>query len=262
MKRKLFLTITFLFIVTNVITFTLIGKCHAAELVAMWLLDEGTGEKIRDDSGNGHTGEFFGNPEWTNGKFGKGIQFHGASDHIEVLDPDHKLTPKHITMVAWLNLDNVSGNHSILEQYDWAGNLGTHAWRTNGTALQFYVIWGTDAPYADGGTLKAGEWMHVAATYDGANIKTWIDGQVVATATDPNKRDLNPSDKSLSIGVRGDTKDVHWMQGALDEIAIFDEALTEKEIQQIMNAPSGLSGIYLAVSPKDKLATTWCKIKG
>jgi len=109
--------------------------------------------------------------------------------------------------------------------------------------------------------LKAGEWMHVAATYDGANIKTWINGKVAATATDPQKRDLNPSNKSLSIGVRGDTKDVHWMQGVLDEIAIFDEALTEKEIQQIMNEPKGLAGIYLAVSHKDKLATTWGKVR-
>jgi len=123
MKLKLCLTITLLFIATTISVFTLIGKSHAAELVAMWLMDEGKGKEIHDDSGNEHTGEFFGNPEWTGGKFGKGIQFHGAPDHIEVPDPDHKLTPKHITMVAWLKLDNVSGTHSILEQYDWAGDL-------------------------------------------------------------------------------------------------------------------------------------------
>jgi len=236
-----------------------IRMSDAANVVAIWLLDEGKGQEIKDASGNGHTGEFFGKPEWTDGKIGKGIRFHGAPDHIEVPDPDHKLTPKHITMVCWLNLDNVSGNHSILEQYDWAGDLGTHAWRTNGTALQFYVIWGTNAPNANGGTLKAKEWTHVAATYDGADIKSWINGKVVATAT--GSRDLNPSNKSLSFGVRGDTKDVHWMQGVMDEVAIFDEALTEKEIQDIMNAPKGLAGLYLAVNPEGKMATTWSYIK-
>lgn len=226
-------------------------------IVAVWLMDEGTGKEIRDSSGNGHTGEFFGNPEWTDGKFDKGIQFHGAPDHIEVPDPDHELTPKHITLVCWLKLDNVSGSHSILEQYDWAGDLGTYAWRTNGVALQFYVIWGTNAPNANGGTLKAKEWTHVAATYDGENIKTWINGKVAATAT--ASRDLNPSNKSLSFGVRGDTKDTQWMEGVLDEAAIFDEALSEEEIQDIMN--NGLQSSVLAVSPSGKLATAWGSIK-
>ena len=259
MKRQLFL-VTILFSVVATTTFIFIGVSSASELVAVWLMDEGKGKEIEDASGNGHTGEFFGNPEWVDGKFGKGIRFHGEPDHIEVPDPDHKLTPKHITMMCWLNLDDVSGNHSILEQYDWAGDLGTHAWRTNGAALQFYVIWGVTAPNASGGTLKANEWMHVAATYDGADIKSWINGEVVATATAANG-DLNPSDKSLSFGVRGDTKDVHWMQGIMDEVAIFDEALTEKEIQNIMNDPKGLSGTYLAVSHKDKLTTIWGRIK-
>lgn len=46
----------------------------AYELIAAWPMDEGSGDVMHDSSGNGHDGEFFGNPEWTNGKFGKGIQ--------------------------------------------------------------------------------------------------------------------------------------------------------------------------------------------
>lgn len=185
--RRQMLLIAILFNV--VATFISIGSSSAYEVVAAWLLDEGSGNEIHDASGNGHIGEFFGDPEWDDGRFGKGIRFNGASDHIEVPDPDHKLTPKNITMVAWVNLDNVSGNHSILEQYDWAGDLGAHAWRTNGSALQFHVIWGADSANANGGTLKAEEWMHVAATYDGENINTWINGEVAATATDAQRRD-------------------------------------------------------------------------
>jgi len=233
----------------------------AANVIAVWTMDEtADAKKIIDATGNKHDGEILGKVKRVDGKIGKGVQFNGAGDHIEVDDPDHKLTPKHIGMVAWVKLDNVAGNHSILEQYDWAGALGTHAWRTNGPALQCYVIWGTDAPNANGGTLKANDWMHVAATYDGENIRTWINGEIAGEAKVP-KRDLNPSNKSLSIGVRGDTKDIHWMTGVLDEIAVFDDALTQKEIQTIMKDPKGLSGVYLAVEPGGKLATTWGKIK-
>jgi len=255
MSRKL---IFFLVTLTFTTGFIFLQTSNAANIIAAWQLDEGKGEEIKDSSGNGHTGKFFGKPEWTDGKNGKGIRFHGTPDHIEVDDADHKLTPKHITMVAWLNLDNVTGNHSILEQYDWAGNLGAYAWRTDGVGLQLYVIWGVDAPNARGDGLKAGEWMHVAATYDGQNLKTWINGKVVASAVDAQKRDMAPSDKTLSIGVRGDTKDIHWMQGVLDEIAIYDEALNEGEIQKIMN--SSLSKL-LAVSNLDKLSTAWGNIK-
>jgi hypothetical protein len=234
---------------------------NAANIVAAWTMDEtNDGKKIIDATGSKHNGEILGKVKRVDGKIGKGIQFNGVGDHVEVPDPDHKLTPEHIGMVAWVKLDNVAGNHSILEQYDWAGDLGTHAWRTNGPALQFFVIWGTTAPNANGGNLKANEWMHVAATYDGENIKTWINGKVAGEAK-AAKRDLNPSNKSLSIGVRGDTKDVHWMTGVLDEIAVFDEALTEKELKAIIDNPKGLAGVYLAVEPAAKLTTAWGKIK-
>ncbi|MBC8233415.1 hypothetical protein H8E77_28030 [bacterium] len=51
-------------------------------------------------------------------KFGKGIQFHGAPDHIEVPDPEHQLTSKHITLLCWVKLSDDTGTHAIMEQYD------------------------------------------------------------------------------------------------------------------------------------------------
>lgn len=238
------------------------GDVEAAKLVALWLCDEGKGDKLTDSSGNKHTGDFFGKIKWEKGKFGSGIKFNGVSDHIEVPDPDHKLTPKHITLMAWINLDNTVGNHSIMEQYDWAGNLGCHAFRTNGPALQFYVIWGTSAPNANSGNLKANEWIHATATYDGENIRVYQDGELKGEAKDAAKRNLEPSNKSLSIGTRGDTKDIHWMTGIMDELAIFDDALTEKEIKAIATNDKGIfNALGLDVQPKGKLATSWGEIR-
>jgi len=259
MKSQLFHMIVLFSVLIAAISIS-IRPSSAYELVAAWAMDEGQGEEILDSSGNGHTGEFFGAPAWEEGKFGTGIRFHGAADHIEVPDPDHLLTPANITLMAWVNMDDVTGNHSILEQYDWAGTLGTHAWRTNGAALQFYVMWGVDAPNASGGTLPVNEWVHIAATYGDASIQVWIDGEVAASAVDPGGRDLNPSDKSLSIGVRGDTKDIHWMAGVMDEIAIFDGVLPANDIKAIMN--NGLQNAVIAVSPTGSLTTTWGRVKG
>lgn len=255
MSRKL---IFFVIALTFTTGFFFIRTSNAANAVAIWLLDEGKGEEIKDSSGNGHTGKFVGKPEWADGKIGKGVKFNGSTSHIEVDDPDQKLTPKHITMLAWVNLDNVAGTHAILEQYDWVASLGTYCLRTVDATVYFAPIWGVDSILAQGGDLKAGQWMHIAATYDGKDAKALVNGKIVATGTDAQKRDLIPSKKSLSIGVRGDTKDIHWMAGVLDEIAIYDEALSENDIQKIMN--SGLSKI-LAVSSLDKLSATWGNIK-
>jgi len=256
MKSILRISIAVSLVAALITAFTFIGNSDAAEIVAVWLLDEGNGNEIHDSSGNGHTGEFFGNPGWTDGQFGKGIQFHGAPDHIEVPDPNHELTPEHITVMSWVKLDNTSGTHSILEQYDWAPEKGAYCLRTSDTQLRFYIQKGASDVLASGGSVTANEWFHAVATYDGKKMKTWLNGEVVGTFDRPGV--IWPSDKSLSLGVRGDTKDVHWMQGVLDEIAIFDDALTEEEIQAIMN--DGLSSV-LAVSPSGKLATTWATIK-
>jgi len=227
----------------------------SANIVAVWLMDEGEGKEIKDSSGNGHTGEFFGNPEWTEGKFGKGIQFHGAPDHIDVPGSDHELTPEHITVVCWVKLDDIVGTQAIMEQYDWAPEKGAYCLRTSDTQLRFYIQKGASDVLASGGSVKADEWFHAAATYDGEKMKAWVNG-VVGTFDRPGV--LWPSDKSLSFGVRGDTKDVHWMQGVLDETAIFDEALPEEDIQDIMT--NGFKNI-LAVSQTGKLAQTWATIK-
>lgn len=71
--------------------------------------------------------------------------------------------------------------------------------------------------------------------------------------------EMLPSDTSLSLGSRGDTKEIHWYAGLLDEVAILDEALPEAEIKKIMQ--NGLQG-YMAVDPKSKLPVAWGAVKG
>ena len=94
-----------------------------------------------------------------------------------------------------------------------------------------------------------------------AVVSGWGTGRKGRAAGDDS--DLLPSNKSLSIGVRGDTKDVHWMAGVIDEVAVFDTALSLKEIQTIFKSPTGLLGAVLTVgSPQSKLAVTWGQLKG
>jgi len=233
-----------------------------AKVVGIWLLDEGKGDVARDASGaHADDGKVIGGAKWDNaGKVGGAVRFDGATGHIEVPDPKNRLTPPRITLMAWIKAENLAGNHSILEQYDWAGDFGCHAFRTTGAQLQLWVIWGPAGDNVAGGAIAANEWTHVASTYDGAAIRLFINGKGVAEGKSA-RGSLKSSTKSLSIGVRGDTKDTHWFAGMIDEVAIFDEALSEKDISAITTSSAGLGGLYLAVSPSGKIATTWATLR-
>ena len=113
--------------------------------------------------------------------------------------------------MAWVKVDNVAGTKSIMEQYDWAVDLGTHALRINGTKVEFYAVWATCAPCreAKGGEIKPNQWTHVVVTYDGKASRLYQDGEFVVESKPGPNSDLPPSNKLLSIGVCGDTKDVY-----------------------------------------------------
>ncbi len=230
------------------------------ELIGAWLFEEGSGGTTVDASGQQADGELVGGADWDAGKYGGGIVFDGSTGHVEVPDPDQVLIPPAMTAMAWVKFDNVAGNHSILEQYDWAGELGAYAFRTNGAQLQCYVIWGVDAPVTTGGALETDIWTHCAFSYDGDTLRLYQDGENVGELAVANG-DLNPSNKSLSMGVRGDTKDVHWLAGAMDEVALFDTALSEDEINAIATADASLASTVLAVDPKGKAAVRWATLK-
>ncbi|MDP6599408.1 MAG: LamG domain-containing protein [Candidatus Poribacteria bacterium] len=241
-------------------------KIVSAKAVGIWLFDEGKGDTIKEAQGYKHDGEFVGGVKWEKaGKFGSAVRFDGKTGHIEIPDPDHTLAPKHLTLMAWVKVDNVSGTKSIMEQYDWLPDLGIHAFRINGTTIEWYAIWAQCQPCreAKGGKIKEKQWTHVVGTYDGKASRLYQDGKFVIESKPGPNSDLLPSNKSLSIGVRGDTKDVHWMAGVIDEAAIFDTALSLKEIQTIFKSPNGLKGAVLAVgSPQSKLAVTWGQLRG
>lgn len=82
-------------------------------------------------------------------------------------------------------------------------------------------------------TLSAAVWYHVAVTYDGANTRLYVNG--VAEGIQAGVWAAANS-QPLSIGQRGDNAD--FFNGLIDEIEIFNRALSVEEIQSLYNAGS------------------------
>jgi hypothetical protein len=69
------------------ISLILIGQSFAVmdedSVAGVWLLDEGGGGTVGDNSGNGNDGSIISEPEWTDGKFGKALEFDGEDDMVD-----------------------------------------------------------------------------------------------------------------------------------------------------------------------------------
>ena len=58
------------------------AKIAPEHIAGMWLFDEGEDDITEDSSGNGNNGNLINGPQWTDGKFGKALEFDGAATYV------------------------------------------------------------------------------------------------------------------------------------------------------------------------------------
>ena len=217
-------------------------------VVGIWLFDEIKGDKAKDTSENGLDGKVEGKVKVVDGKFGQALQFN-ADGYVEI-PFNELLNIKHMTLMCWVNAEQ-------------GGAVQIHRWAPPAYTLEIFQNKTTPVIMTAGGfkynqppkPTPLNEWVHLAGTYDGKNLIAYENGQAVETLK--HEGDINAGKDVVRIGARTDNAGGKF-RGVLDEVAIFGEALTEQEIQDIMN--DGFEGV-LAVSPKSKLATTWAYLK-
>ncbi len=227
--------------------------------IAYWSFDENSGKVVGDATGNGHDGVLDG-PQWVTGKFRGALEFDGVDDFAEVANhPDLNFGPDDsFTIAAWVKYSSstIGTNSWIVGK---AGHLPAHyIFGHHVTANGFRLKLddgGTDLKL-DAAFTPDDEWHHVAIVRDkgAGEARMYIDGDLAASGPDSTNDSTN--DAPLHIGQRGDGTE--FMNGVIDELAIWRAALTDDEIERVMN--DGLA-IILAVVYRGKLADTWGRIK-
>ena len=247
MKQSVF----FLGLFLVLITMTTIGE--AQELVLHLSFDELTGDVAKDLSQFGNDATFKGNPKLIDGVFGKALELDGkTSGQI----PDHASLDivDGITIEFWAIVKGGEAIQSGVEKgIAWVSGLYNLAALYNGgTILQFFDL--PDACNDDniGPSIQDGEWHFLAGTWDGNDILLYIDGELEAEM--PCKGELKPNNDPLFIGARGGSG--RFLTGALDEIKMYNYALTKDELLKDMEEP-----VTLHVDAQDKLATVWAHLK-
>jgi hypothetical protein len=256
MERLIFGVIILSLIV--VLVFAASAQQVDEDLLIYLPLDEGAGEIAKDASGNGHDGEING-AEWTDGKFGKALEFAGnASSYVIVPDEDVMAgvadTGK-LTMQAWFMLlshSDYDGIVSISSAAD--GTPGFCAYRimVNPGSLPFYDCGQHQDRTVGSFNFELDTWYHYSMTYDGSDATIYVDGEEVGGGTEGI--DLVET-FPLFLAV-GETQAVHHTDGIIDEVAVYKRDLTQEEVVQTME-----NGVALAVNPRSKLSTAWGNIK-
>ncbi len=225
-------------------------------LVGAWLLDDGSGEAVMDSSGNGLDGEFAtGTPQWVEGKFGGALKFGGA-DMVTVADND-ALDLTSFTIAAWINSPDTSGKWHVIAAKETRNPTGRNygIFGHVNTGVIHYSFTSSGWKSYDAKTnVTDGTWHHVAATYQKPDFKLYIDGAVDAQVA-PN---AEPETNNSPLYIGGCDIGGYWMTGTIDEVVLYDRALSEQEIGELI--ADGIASVT-PVEPASKLVTTWSRIK-
>ncbi|MGE4285405.1 MAG: LamG-like jellyroll fold domain-containing protein, partial [Phycisphaerae bacterium] len=205
--------------------------------IAYFPFDEMTGSIAHSIPALGN-GSLSGDVQWENGIAGGALRFDGADSGVVVPEDSSYLNPMDgITVSAWINADSwkdQSWQGSIVSKDDWDERDTGYVLRCgNNGCLSFNLAVGWKWSEAVTGSLmQTGRWYHVVGTYDGAAIKTYING--VLRAETAVSGEISTSRYDLQIG-RGAHDYSRAFDGLIDEVAIWDKALSADKISRIYN---------------------------
>ena len=215
---------------------TMIGAAHANTLVAHYKFDNTTGNAVADSSGNGHNGTLAG-PSSTTGKSGQALQFDGIDDYVDVGSFD--IWEGSLTLSAWIKADDFGIHDARIISKSTGTAEQDHYWmlstiKNNGNKLRFRLKANGQTTTLIGNTnLPAGEWLHVAATYDGANMRLYVNG-----LEDGSVAKAGTISTDSAVGVRiGDNpaSGQRNFKGTIDDMRIYSSALSVAELNALVN---------------------------
>ena len=218
-------------------------------LVGYWKLDEASGNVI-DSSNYNHTSTIHGNVTYEiPAEYGTGIHFDGDDDYIEINSND-AFNNSNLSISFWVNFSalpdsfpHTLANTGLVCKGDWADeawciDLEWSPWTTPNLGFRF---WHRHAGIGmttvkTTGSIVTGEWIHVAATYDGSTSEIYLNGQIEDSASTPFG-DLISSSDPIHIATRTNTTGypIHSINGSMDDVRIYDNGFNSSEVGHLYN---------------------------
>ena len=194
---------------------------NTGKLIRWWKLDGNP----NDSCPSGKDGTVQGDPQWVNGRIGGALRLDGTDDYVETGDTTNLPV---WTIAVWVNSPAApvsagpsgpvhrDSNYQINWDHQDGNFRGAAGVEVRGT---WYA--------ASFGNLQADTWYHLAATYDGENLKAYKDGVLVTDNPDPSG---NPEAEAETLKLGRHAAWTAHFNGTIDDVRIYNYALTKEEI--------------------------------
>jgi hypothetical protein len=212
-----------------------------------------------DESGNGHDGVELGSVTYADGIDGMSASFNGTDAKIKVPHSEDLNLSGSLSISCWLKSTGTNPNSGIITKMQ--SNVPRNGYLLTANTgypadVQVYLnkAWPSTigrVVLTDG--LFDGNWHHITTTYDGESLILYKDGQVEIEVAYTNG--LTPNSLPLYIGWDPYyiTSQQRYFNGQIDEVHIYNRALSELEILELYSGSSEQECAlpdWLAVEPK------------
>jgi hypothetical protein len=252
MKAKVTLTAMFFLVALTMLAVHTVAESQVVTdgLVMYLTFDDADiqGITVNDVWGN-NDGALVGDPQIVPGKVNEALEFDGEDDYVEVPDDASLQLWETYTLEAWIYEKEIRSSRFI-DKCTAGTSDGPHFDNHPGTKLRA-CSGGCVTSDADF-TLDA--WYHVVNTFDNGDVKFYMDGVLVGEGAAESPLTGN----DLSFKVAADSNGANLFLGIIDEVRVYNRALSEAEVGQNF-AADGLD--TAAINPGEKLAHTWGEIK-
>jgi PKD repeat protein len=206
----------------------------AQALVAAYGFEENNGVVVFDYSGRGNQGSLQEAQRTKAGHYGKGLKFDGINDWVTVPDSDSLDFTSGYTLEAWVQPESIQRSAVLVKQQQQDSAYDLYAYEDSDLPFSSFDDGLDHNPISGQELLPIKKWTHMAATFDGTYQKLYVNGTLVTTVQSPN-RFIKPSQGVLSIGGKDNGGD--FFQGYIDEVRVYNYALSAKEIQRDLRTP-------------------------
>ena len=219
--------------------------------VGWWRFDEGIGIVAGDSSGNGNAGALQGNPtpSWVAGEFGKALQFDGLQNHVDVPNSVSLNPSAQFTLAAWVNIPS-GATAAYMSVVAKENSYYLRAGAPTSDSFKLCLFYGDGVSWKSAVgvnvDLRGTGWRYLVGVYDGSNLYIYLDGvlQGGSAATGSVGSNTNP----VVIGYR--QFGAEYLNGAIDNVQIYNRALSTGEIQSGFQKGPDFSSNLAAKIPK------------
>ena len=238
MKKRVLIAMAVVLLLTTALPIATVGADPGPGIVGLWHLDEASGATtVADSSVNDNTGAIHGPTPGAAGKFGNALSFDGDGDYVDFGTGVSSLITGDYTVEAWIKPASLSsGRHAVvsfryMELGQDAGKV--YFWQAYDSS------WGKGYQYTSPWVLlDVTKFSHIVGVFHkDAGVDLYVDGNYIGSDTTKTGTTLNIFGNTYAgvwyqmppAGPGG-----AWFNGLIDEVRIWDEALTSSEVAALL----------------------------